>query len=277
MLAAARAFNALITGLFDLLFWPLTWLGPTAALVVVSVLAGAALLWVFGRISDQRTIGVIRERIRGNLIGVRLFGEDVGTLLALQGRLLRDNVVFLRHALGPMLVLLIPVALALIQLDLRFGARPLAPGEQALVKVRLRDAGALEAGVELTASPGVIVETRPVRIPALGEVAWRVRADSPGSHRLVVDAGGMRVEKLLEVGGPWRRTPTTRGGSLGQALLHPGEPPIDAASPVESIEVRYAELPLARPLGLRLNWLVWFLVLSLAAGFALRKPLGVEI
>jgi hypothetical protein len=273
MLAAARAFNALITGLFDLLFWPLARLGPTAALVMVSAASGVALLWIFGRVSDQPAIKAVRDRIRGNLIAAWLFGEDVGLLLRLQGRLLRDNVVFLRHALGPLLLLLAPVALLLVQLDLRFGARPLAPGEEALVKVHLRQTGAIDAGVELEAPQGVSVETRPVRIAALGEVVWRVRARTPGSHRLVVRAGGERLEKSLEVGGGWRRTSALRAGRLSQLLLHPGEPPIDARSPVESIEVRYDRLPLA----LNLDWLVWFLALSLAAGFALRKPLGVEI
>jgi hypothetical protein len=277
MLAAIRGFNALVTGLFDLVLWPFSRLAPVWALAIVSVLAGVLMLWLFGKTSNQAAIGVIRDRIRGNLIGVRLFGDDVGQLFRLQGRLLRDNGLYLRHALVPLLVMLPPVVLILVQLELRFGSRPLAPGDTALVKVTLRDAAALEAGVDLEVPEGVQVETPAVRIKALREVSWRVRAERPGAHRLVVRAGAERLEKQLEVGGRWRSMPALRTAHAAAALLHPGEPPLDGNGAIESVEVRYADLPLGRLFGFDLNWLVVFFVLSLAGGFAFRRALGVEI
>jgi len=42
------------------------------------------MLWIFGKLSDQDTIHEIRDRIRGNLLGIRIFGDEIGTLFRLQ-------------------------------------------------------------------------------------------------------------------------------------------------------------------------------------------------
>ena len=270
-----KLLNAGLNGLFDLLLWPLSGLGPLAALALVSLAAGVLMLWLFGLVSNQPAIRTLRDRIRGNLIAVRLFGDDLGLLFRLQWRLLRDNVLFLKYAVVPLLVLLVPVLVILAQLQLRFASRPLEPGEAALVKVTLRDVATLE-GVTLETPEAVRVETPGVRIPDLREVAWRVRADRPGEFRVRVVAGGEPAEKELRVGGGWGTlSPLRTGRGALSAFLHPGEPPL-VGGPIEAIEVRYA--PLELPFfGIRLHWLVVFFVLSLLSGFAFRRVLGVEI
>jgi len=35
------------------------------------------MLWLFGKVSNQDTIREVRDRIRGNLIAVRLFGDGI--------------------------------------------------------------------------------------------------------------------------------------------------------------------------------------------------------
>jgi uncharacterized membrane protein (DUF106 family) len=265
-----------MTGLFDLLFWPFSRLAPLWGLTVFSIVTGILMLWIFGLVSNQDAIRTIRDRIRGNLIAVRLFGDDLGLLFKLQGRLLRDNVVFLKYALIPLLVMIIPVLVILVQLNLRFGAKPLEPGEAVLVKVTVRDAAAIERGVSLEAPAGVTVETPGVRVPALREVAWRVRPEQPGRYRLLVRAGDETIEKELRVGESWGATSALRTGkNFFDVLLYPGEPPISSRA-VESIEVKYKPLDL-KLFGWSVNWLVFFFLLSILSGFALRRVLGVEI
>ncbi len=276
MLTAAEILNSGVTLLFDAVCRPFAGLPPLWALTVISLLTGVLLLWLFGLVSNQSAIRTIRDRIRGNLIAVRLFGDDLGLLLKLQGRLLRDNVVFLKYAVVPLLVLILPVLLILAQLNLRFGAKPLAPGEAAMLKVTLRDAGTIERGVSLEAPAGVVVETPGVRVAELREVAWRIRPSEPGHHRLVVRIGAEPVEKELRVGGTWGAVPALRSGAAWQALLFgPGEAPIRSTA-VESIEIQHKPLELEL-WGWSVDWLVSFCVLSLFAGLAVRRVLGVEI
>jgi uncharacterized membrane protein (DUF106 family) len=274
---AARAINAAITRLVDLVVWPLRAAGPIWALLLVSLLAGVLMLWLFGKTSDQQRIRTIRDWIRGNMMAIRLYGDDLGLLFRLQGRILRATLTYMRLALLPMLAMLVPVLLLLIQLDLRFARRPLAPGESTTVKVALRDLSPRQAEVTIEAPPGVTVETEAVRVEARRELAWRVRADAPGRHTLVVRSGQERLEKDFVVGGGWDRISDKRTGEgFLDALLHPEEAPIAATSAVRAVEVDYAALPL-RLLGFDVHWLAVFFVASIAFGFAFRRVLGVEI
>ena len=119
----------------------------------------------------------------------------------------------------------------------------------------------------------------------VGTFAWNYLADrakllatpgGEGSYDLLVRAGDQQVVKRLRVGGGWGAVSTLRTGkNLLDKLLYPGETPIPAGA-IESIEV------LHEPLGLDLfgwsvNWLVFFFVVSILAGFAFRRVMGVEI
>lgn len=266
-----------MTGLLDLIVWPFTSLGPMWALLVVSLLAGVLMLWLFGKTSNQERIHVVRDRIRGNMMAIRLYGDDLGLLFRLQGRILRQTMTYMAHALVPMLVMIVPVLLILIQLNLRFASRPLAPGETTVVKVTLRDGSALSAPVDLEVPDGVAIETPAVRIESKRELAWRVRGDAPGRHVLVVKTGNERIDKELVVGGGWGAISEKRTGEgFFDALLFPKEPPIGSSSVVKSVEMQYHELPLSL-LGWDMNWLVVFFVASVLFGFAFRRALGVEI
>jgi hypothetical protein len=271
-------FNKLLTGLFDLFFRPFQSFEPIWALAVISLVAGVLMLWLFGKVSNQETIRVVRDNIRGNLIGIRLFGDDIGLLFKLQGRIMRQTLTYLRHAFVPILVMIVPVMFILIQMNLRFELRPLEPGESSIVKVTLRDPAAMSGGLSLEAPQGVSVETAPVRITSLMEVSWRIRATEPGRHQLLVKAGGEEaVAKELVVGEGWGKTSSLRTGkSIVDKLLYPGEAPIPSSRSIQSIEVIYPTLPL-RAFGWNLNWIFVFLVLSLVFGYAFKGLLGVEI
>jgi hypothetical protein len=269
-------FNRSLNGLFDVLFLPFRGLDPLWGLAAVSLVAGIVLLWIFGKASDQTRIREVRDRIRGNLLGIRLFGDDLGLLARLQARIFRQTLTYLRHAMPPMLVMLAPVLLILVQLNLRFAVRPLEPGESTVLTLRLRQASPLAQDVELGVPPEVTVETPGVRIPSLGEVSWRLRVERPGRHTVTVRYGGDTVEKLLVAGGSWAAVSTLRTAGFVDGLLYPGEPPIDRASAIASVEVRYPPLPLAL-FGVGVDWLLFFFVASLASGFAFRRALGVEI
>ena len=272
-----KTFNALMTGLFDLLFRPFRSVDPMWPLLIVSFLTGILMLWMFGKLSDQDAVRTVRDKIRGNLIGVRLFGDDLAVLFRLQGRILWQTAVYLRYAFVPMLILFLPVGLILTQLNLRFASRPLEVGETAVVQVAVDDPVYVRDPLALESPDGgVAIETPPVRVPALSEVSWRIRAARPGDHVLRVRVGDETVEKTLRVGSPWGATSTLRTGrGFFESLLYPGEAPIPRGK-VRAIEVAYPDLDLSA-FGFSVNWLLFFFIASIVFGFAFRKPLGVEI
>lgn len=266
-----------LTPLFDLICWPFLSLAPIWAMAIISLASGVLMVWIFGRVSDQATIKGLRENIRGNLLGVRLFQNDIGVTLRLQRRIFGDTFGYMRRALVPMVIMVIPVVLIMTQLSLRFASRPLGVGEQAVVKAYLRDASSLEREISLESTNGLRIETQGVRIPSTQEVAWRVRAEAPGEHPLIVRIGQETLETRIIAGNGWGAVPQRRTGRGGwDTLLYPGEPPIPTSHAVSAVEIGYASLDLGF-FDWNINWLVAFFVLSLLFGFALKDTLGVEV
>jgi hypothetical protein len=178
-----------------------------------------------------------------------------------------------------MMIIMIPVITILTQLNLHYASRPLEVGEQTLVKVQLNDKELLSQYPEITlnAGDGLVVETKGVRIPGTGEIAWRVRGATPGNYDLVVGVGDETVSKKLAVGGRREGVSTLRSGDGWLTnYLYPGEAPIPRQSAVRSIEVAYPELEISI-FGWGMNWLILFFVLSMVFGFALKDTLGVSI
>ena len=277
MVAIINAINVVLTPIFDVICWPFRALPPIWALTVISFAAGIFLVWLFGKTSDQDRIRKIRDRIRGNLLGVRLFQHDIGVVLKLQGRIFGDTFRFMGLALIPMLIMIVPVVMIMTHLNLRFAVRPLEAGESVLVKALVRDVAALDHQIALDVPDGVTVETPPVRIPSTREIAWRLRVDHPGDHALVVHVGDETLEKRLVGGTRWGPVVQRRTGrGLVGTLLYPGEPPIATGHSIEAVEIIYPPLEL-RMLGLDVDWLIAFLVLSMVFGFAFKGVLGVEV
>ena len=277
MVGLVHLVNGALTAVFDLFCLPFRSLPPMVALAALSCASGVFLLWLFGRLSDQDRIREVRDRMRGNLLGVRLFRRDVAAVLGLQRQIAVDTLRFLRLAAVPMPALAVTVVPIAVQLHLRFAVQPLEPGRSAVVTATVREASALDRGIALEASDGVTVETPPVRIRATREIAWRVRIDRAGRHRLQVRVDEETVAKTLVGGTGWGAVPQRRTGQGRLAtLLFPGEPPIPDDHGIEAVEVAYPPLDL-RLLGLRVDWLAGFLILSTASGLACRGLLGVEI
>jgi len=279
MIFIAALLNKALTFLFGLVYVPLKWLGPFWSLVGISWLAGIFLVWVFGKVSNQDAIRRTRDRLSGELISLRLFKDDLRVFFGLQLQVLHWTFRYLRHSLVPTLLLMVHTLFILIQLNYHYGLRPLRVGEQAVVKVKLRDAAALARDLDftLTASENLKIETDGLRIPELKEICWRIRGVSPGRFDVSVSDGQKKVTKQAAVGGRLEGVSSLRTGENWlTSLLYPGEAPIPQRSAIESIEIRYPKLDILF-LGRRVNWLILFLILSLGLGYAFKGMLGVQI
>ena len=271
--------NAVLGTIFDLLVGPFRYMNPWIAMIVVSLLTGLLMLAVFRWTSNQDGIRRSKNAIKAHLLELRLYKDSLAQQLRSQGRVLRANGRYLGHALKPMLVMIVPVLLILVQLNLRFGSRPLALGETAILKVKLAAGHTpVETGIVLEAPPGVAVETPPLRIEEDREIDWRLRAAAPGAHELTFRLGADAFTKTVFVGerGLIKIPNLKPGPSLLDQVFNPGERPIPKGVPVESVEVLHPERRLDL-LGLRVHWLAAFFILSIVFGFALKGVFKVEI
>ena len=270
--------NAVLGRVFDLLFLPVRGLTPWAGLIIASLLTALLMLFIFRLTSNQAGIRRTKNRIKAHLLELRLYKDNMSVSLRAQGNILIQNLRYIGYNAKPLLVMIVPIILILAQLNLWFGASPLRPGDQTLVKVKLQDGyNPMETALELRTSGGLAVETPPVRIEDEGEYAWRIRAVSEGPAGLEFAVGLSTIAKSVAIGGrPLSKVSPRRDRRFLDLVLYPGEAPLPGGSPIKSIEILYEGRTL-NFLGLGVHWLVAYFLLSIVLGFALKGVFKVEI
>ncbi len=282
--------NAALRAVFDVALRPFAVLPPIVPVTIAALVSAVFALLVYRWTSDQAAIAAVKRRLFGHLLEVRLFNHDLRAVLAAQRRLLRENLTYLRLNLVPLLWMILPFSLLIAQLQFHYGYEALETGERTLLVVELTpappaggDEAARRPPIELEAPVGVSVETAGVWAPSLRQVAWRLRADEPGEHELVVRADGGTFTKSLfvappESGARWlRRSPTRRRAAILDQLLYPAEPSLPRGGPIERMDVRYGTASISFFGLLDMHWLIAFLILSIAFAFALRNRFGVTL
>ena len=271
--------NLVFGRVVDLILLPFRGLSPWFGMTAISLLTALLMLEVYKLTSNQAAIRRAKDRIKAHLLELRLYKDNMRVTLRAQAAIVKANLAYMAANLRPLAVMIVPLIFILAQLSLWFDRAPLAPGEEALVKVGLeRTADPVSLGLELEAPPGFEISSPAVRIPAEHEVAWRIKALSEGSGRLILRMGGRTIEKSVTVGGrPLSKVSALASrGSVSKRILYPGERPLPAGTPVRSVEVVYPARSLTF-FGLGVHWLVAYLVLSIAFGFAFKGVLKVEI
>ncbi len=249
-------------------------MNPVLSLTLIGVLAGIGMLWTVRRFSDQAAIRLTKRRLRAHLYELRLFADEPALMWRAQRQLLRYNLRYLRLMLRPALVLALPMVLLLVHLDAFYGRAPLPVGEAAVVTVQMKTAADSQAPV-LEAPAGIAVETPAVRVVGERQLSWRVRPLREVSGNLRIVFPNATFEKEVEAGQGRRYVSTRRVSSLAELFTHAWEKPLPAGD-LEWIEVRYPPAGVS-VWGFEFHWLVWFLLVSLAAAWALKGRFRVSL
>jgi hypothetical protein len=239
------------------------WLGLT----LISAVTGVIMLIAFRYSSNQKAIGRARDDITANLLALKLFKDELGVTFRSQGRILGALARLQWHMLRPVFIMLLPMLLLLGQMGVRYQWRPLHPGEQTLIRLRLAPDQSDVPEVTLEPSPGVVVEAGPV--PGGGELVWRIRAGAPGRYRLRFNVAGTTLEKELVVGDSFQRVSAERLGSRWTSqILHPTERLLPHDSPVAAIEIAYSGVH-SYVYGANW-WILYFFVVSMVFALLLK-------
>jgi uncharacterized membrane protein (DUF106 family) len=270
--------SLLLSKLFDLFLTPFESLPPFWSLFIFSISTGILMLLIFRYTSNQKGIKETKNRIKAHLMEIRLFKDDLRILLSAQKNLLIYNAKYMKYAVKPMLFMIVPVSIILIQLHCWFGYSPLKVGESTLLKVKVDEWKKVLSGISIEVDEGIIVETPPLMISEKREVCWRIRANMLGEHKILVKALPYSFQKKVLVSNEklGRISPRRVKSNLWDNLVSPGEKPIIENSLVNRIEVDYPERSI-EILGLRTHWLIIFFVLSIVFGFILKGFFRVEL
>ena len=248
-----------------------------AGIIFISVLTGAVMLFLFKATSNQAAMKVVKTKISAYFLEMRLYKDDVAAVMASQRRILAANMGYMKLALIPAVVMIVPVLLIMAQLNLRYAYIGLEPGQTASVKVTLEPGrDVVSEGITLSAGQGVEKASPAVRIQSLEEIDWKIKVEKTGIHNLELSSSAGRMSlpvfagtKLIPVYATFKKA------SIWESLLTPGAPAVPATLPIRSIEIKYP----ARSFGFGLfdlSWLWTFLIVSMAFGVVLKFVFKVE-
>ncbi len=272
--------NHILNFLFDVFFYPFRSIAPIYGLCAISLLSALIALPIFKYTSNQEGIKRVKSRIMGHLLELRLYKDDIRVVISAQINILKYNMVYLRYTLKPLMFMIIPISIIMINTASRYEYRPLQPGESTIVKVNLskdKKLSGKKKEVSLSVPIGLSLETPPLSIDGGREIYWRIRAESEGVYNLVFQENNNKVKrKLFVTSGITRLSPETFKDGIVNTFLNPGEPSITGPTTIKFIEVKYPSSK-TNIFGWNIHWLVIFFVFTLVFGFMLMKPLRVRI
>lgn len=249
------------------------WLSNT----IISALTGVIMIIIFKYTSNQTAIGRVRDDVNAHLLALKLYKDSISVTLRVQGRIFRGAGLMLFHAVRPMLVMIVPVSLLLAQMGLWYQSRPLLPGEDAVITMKL--SGNIESSwpkVSIQSIPGAEVSIGPVRVLSQRQIYWKIEAMENGNHPIVFQVDGNQIEKELAIGDGFMpvslKRPSWRWTDI---LQHPREKPFRPDSIVQSVSISYPDR-LSRTSGTHW-WLIYFFIASMIFALLFKPFLKVRI
>jgi len=282
---------------------------PQLALLIFSVITAGLAMLVWKYASNQKAITRAKDHIKANFLAMVLYMDSLGVLLSSIGKTFAWTFAYIGRQIVPLIIMMVPILPLLVQVDHLYSFSPLVAGAknpaataQVVVTVDKNAVNLDDTTAELTASGGVEVETKAVRIAhprvprspwedklLVGslahwfapsedqlspEIRWNVKATAPGSYELTVKVGDATATKKVVVAAPgdtkklWQIARKRHDGNFGDALGYPGESKL--TGPIQSIEVVYP-----RKDGWW-HWIVIYLIETIIVAFALKGPMKVD-
>jgi|FLOH01.1.fsa_nt_gi hypothetical protein len=284
LVAVAYLAPAAMNMLFDAFDFALGWAGPFVVVTLVSALVGMLFIMAFPHVSSQNGIKAVKDRIKYNLLAIRLFQDDLGVVFRSTGKTLSWNFAYLGLNMLPMVVLAAPFMVVWFQLNALYAFQPLRAGAEQVIVVELHHS-VVPSEVEIAPVEGVLISHRVnIADPEEPRIILRVTPSSDGAHDLVFRHAGAVVSKTMEVGTHPQRlarlttaTPLAKFAEAKDPIVYFGDPVLPGDSFLQTITIDYPVRPLGFMGGGEISIMIWFVVVSMAVGFGLKGLFGVEI
>ena len=249
---------------------------PLVSLVPLSVAVGLLMLWVFKISSNQKGIERAKKKMQAYLLELRLYGDDPALIFRTQWNLLASNMRYLGLMFKPALILTVPMVLLLVHMDAIYGIAPLQSGETAIVTVQAAGrVAATAAAPRLEAPDFLAIDTPAVRAFSEGQFSWRIRDVGDGEGQLQFEWDGRKWTKDIVAGPVLGYASHMRTASFWETFLYAGEDRLDTPD-ISWVSISYPAAEIETG-SWRIHWLIWFLVISILAAYALKGVFGVNV
>ncbi len=249
---------------------------PLAIVVVLSLVVGLVMVVLFGYASDQKAIGIAKDQLKAHLLAVRLYRDQIPVVMGSYGKILRGTGRYLKLAFKPLLYVIVPITLLIVQVDRYLGSTPIPTDAPFLLTAHFAGSGELNE-VTLGLPPEITMTAPPVHIAASNEIVWRLVGSRDGKYEAKIVAAGESAAKAVCVGSDLLRISSVRlREHFWERMFTSAEPALPENSPIESIAINYPDRNIDVA-GYGINWIWLFFILSMVAGFVFKELLGIKI
>lgn len=286
-----NAIHRAVSALFDAVLAPFEMMGSVAALISVSGVFGILALLLFKQISWQQGIKGTKDKIKGHMIAIRIYQDDLWIVFSSVLKVVLRNFQYLALNFGPILPLFVPFVLIAAQLVVRYGFDPLPvvdaskvasmlPGRGTMLEIRMKPGHGSEVSNLEVRLPGHLLALSPLaRNERDGIAVMEFAAVAAGIADVEFLVGGAPVGAKSVAAGDTapRSMQPERVSSFWSAWLWPAEPTFQADSPIDSVRFVYPDKDLGFLPGGPGGVLLTFFLASILFGVAILKPLNIQI
>ena len=285
--------NHAATAIFNALLMPFEAIGPMTALILVSGIFGVIALIVFKQISWQDGIRGTKDKIKGNMIAIRLYQDDLGIVGKSVGKVFLRNFQYLGLNFGPILPLFIPFTLVAAQFVVRYAFDPievtqleeeelagLQSGKGTMIEVQMKKGSEGDAmKLTLQYPEGIRAVSPLVRNAHLGVAFQEVVATESvnGEIDILVDGRSVGTKRIVAGDERTRLMQPERVSSFWLSWLWPAEDTFAGDNPIESIQFEYPERDIPWMLDGPIGVILMFFLASVVFGVLVLKPLNIQI
>lgn len=253
----------------------------------MSFLSAILFLLIFKKASNQEKIKAHKNKIFGNILQLRLYKDQFGLLIGSILNILKYNLLYIQQTLIPLVFMIIPLLIVMVQINNRCGYTPLDNEQEFIIRVdadRKADGAFTEVLDDIYCEPSqsVTLETPALRIADEGSVFWRASVvnstDSAlSSLRIGVRGNPDVVEKTITIDYHQKRfAPIKTTWSLWNELFNNAEGFIPADMPIKTISITYQRAGYSLVFW-RVDAIILYFFLTLVFGFLLKDFFHVTI
>ncbi|HBF22856.1 MAG TPA: hypothetical protein DDW23_03485, partial [Planctomycetes bacterium] len=179
----------------------LGWMGAFWVTTLIAACTGICFLLAFPHVSAQKAIISVKDRIKYNLLSIRIYQDDIPTVAKGVSGALGWNVIYLVLNVVPMVFLAGPFMYVWFQLNALYAFDPMQAGDKSVVVAELKE-GVDSVSVEVSLPDFASLGKR-ANLP--GRVVFEVNASEEGLGEIKFRSGGEVFGKVLSVGERPRR------------------------------------------------------------------------
>lgn len=286
------ALNGFCNLLFNVLVAPFDELFGYGALITITIVSLVFMplsMLFFKRFSSQKGIAAAKGKIKGHMIEIRIYQDDLFVVMKAVGKVMYYNLKYLFLNFAPFVPLSIPFVIVAAQLVVRFGFAPipveernladLQAGQGVMIEVAMAEGHEADAmDLQLVLPPTLTAVSPLVRNAADGVAFQEVVATSAGGADLELRVGTETQAKRIVTGTELERLmQPTRVSSFWSAWLWPAEDTFGADSAIANVSFVYPDRELAGMPDGAGGVFIMFLLVAFAIGGLAIKVFDIQI